>query len=227
MKAIVCTRWGPPDVLELREVGRPTPRDDEVLIRIHATTVTAGDCEMRGLRLTPLLRFLMRIGLGLRGPRNKVIGQELAGEIQSVGKNVRLLKTGDQVFAATGFRLGAYAEYICLPEDGALTTKPANITYEEAAAVPVGGIHALHFLRKANIQNGQKVLIIGAGGKAPAPIISSAFLPVQDPTRPIIATKQGVGLVTVGNPSFSRVVFEFLTNPVSNQTKTHLLHHVA
>ena len=164
MKAIVCTRWGPPDVLELREVGRPTPRDDEVLIRIHATTVTAGDCEMRGLRLTPLLRFLMRIGLGLRGPRNKVIGQELAGEIQSVGKNVRLLKTGDQVFAATGFRLGAYAEYICLPEDGALTTKPANITYEEAAAVPVGGIHALHFLRKANIQNGQKVLIIGAGG---------------------------------------------------------------
>lgn len=164
MKAIVCTKWGPPDVLELREVEKPTPKDDEVLIRIHATTVIAGDCEMRGLKFALLLRLFMRVVFGIRGPRKKVIGQELAGEIESVGKKVTLFKEGDQIFAATGLRFGAYAEYTCLPEDGVLATRPANMTYEEAAAVPVGGINALHFLRKADIQRGQEVLINGAGG---------------------------------------------------------------
>ena len=141
MKAIVCTKYGPPEVLQLKEVERPTPTDDKVLIRVHAATVTAGDCGLRGLKLPLLWQLLVRIGFGFRGPRKKILGQELAGEIESVGKAVRLFKEGDQVFALTGLDLGAYAEYDCLPEKGVMATKPANMTYEEAAAVPVGGLH--------------------------------------------------------------------------------------
>ncbi|MBL7994097.1 NAD(P)-dependent alcohol dehydrogenase [bacterium] len=164
MRAIVCTGYGPSDVLELQEVKTPIPKDNEVLIKIHATTITAGDVRIRGFAFPPLVWPVVRIMFGITKPKNAILGHEFAGEIESVGKAVTLFKKDDQVFGSTGLGSGTYADFISLSENGTIAIMPKGMTYEEAAAVPVGGLTALYFLRKANIRSGQKVLIHGASG---------------------------------------------------------------
>ena len=164
MKAIVWTKYGPPDVLQFKEVEKPVPKDNEVLIKVYAATVTAGDCELRRFDIPILLWLFVRIMIGIRKPRIKTPGLELAGEIESAGRKVTQFRKGDPVFASTEMRFGAYAEYACLPSTYPMAIIPSNMTFEEAATIPTGGLNALHFLRKGNIRSGQKVLINGAGG---------------------------------------------------------------
>ena len=165
MKAIIWTKYGPPEVLKLQELEKSKPKDNEILLRIHATSVTMGDCEMRALRLSPALAFFIRIYNGIKKPKRiTILGQDVAGVVEAIGKSVRIFNVGDEIFGSTGFKMGAYAEYTCLPEDAELAKKPVNMTFEEAAAVPLGGLNSIYFLKKARIQKGQKVLINGASG---------------------------------------------------------------
>jgi len=170
MKVVVCTKYGPPEVLKFKEVEKPVPKDNEVLIKVLATTAHIGDTKIRRFEpgLGPVADFffkpVMRFIVGFRGPRKKILGMELSGDIEAVGKDVKLFKVGDPVFASTEFEFGAYTQYRCMPEDGILAIKPKNMTYEEAAPLSNGGLTALLNIRKANIQKGQKVLIYGASG---------------------------------------------------------------
>ena len=167
MKAILYTKYGPPEVLKIREIEKPTPKANEVLIKIHATSVTIGDVIVRSGK-HPTSKFqtvMLHLMLGIKKPKRPVLGMELAGEIEALGENVKQFKKGDAVFASTGFKFGAYAEYKCLPEDSIITLKPTNLNFEEAAGgFASGGVTALTVLRKANIQSGQRVLIYGASG---------------------------------------------------------------
>jgi NADPH:quinone reductase-like Zn-dependent oxidoreductase len=164
MRAVICTRYGPPEVLRLEELETPTPQKNEVRIRIFATAVTSSDCYLRGLSLTFAYRIMARLALGWTAPRRNVLGMVLSGEVDAVGPDVRSFKAGDQVFGFDRHLFGTYAEYVCWPEDGLLATRPANLTDEEAASIPYGGLLALHFLRRASVQTGQRVLVYGASG---------------------------------------------------------------
>ncbi|MFQ5978364.1 MAG: NAD(P)-dependent alcohol dehydrogenase [Candidatus Heimdallarchaeota archaeon] len=164
MKAAICPKYGPPEVLKIEDVAKPIPKDDEVRVKIYATTVTPSDVMLRSGKFPRLLWLPARLYIGLRKPRKKILGYELAGVIEAVGKDVKRFKKGDQVFGATMGRMSCSAEYICLPEQCALELKPTNMTYDEAVAVTDGGCTAVHFLRKGKIQSGQKVLINGASG---------------------------------------------------------------
>ena len=165
MKAIICTKYGSPDVLQLKEVEKPVPKDNEVLIRIHASTVAAGDIRLRSFTWAPWFWLPGRIMYGLRRPRKKIPGNELSGEIEDIGNDITQFKKGDQIFGITWTTSfgGANAEYICLPENE-VSIKPVNMTFEEAAAVPIGCLTALVLLRKGKIQRGQQILIYGASG---------------------------------------------------------------
>ena len=168
MKAVVYTQYGPADVLHLKEIAKPVPRNNEVLVKVHATTVTIGDTIMRSFKLPNISgwqKFMARLILGWNKPRRSILGMELAGEIESVGKKVTRFKPGDPIFASTfAVNFGGHAEYKCLPESGVIAIKPANLTYEEAAAVPGAGQTAWRCLQKGHIQPGQKILIYGASG---------------------------------------------------------------
>lgn len=166
MKAVVYKEYGPPDVLQLRDVERPTPKDDEILIKVHASTVTTGDCNMRNFVFVPSgFRFLSRLAFGLNKPNKTILGVEFAGDVVEVGRDVTGFKPGDAVFGLDGNRIGAYAEFKAMRANGGVTAKPSNLTYEEAAAIPNGALTAYTFLKlKGDIQHGQRVLVIGASG---------------------------------------------------------------
>jgi NADPH:quinone reductase-like Zn-dependent oxidoreductase len=164
MRAVVCTRYGPPEVLQVKDLPKPRPKSNEVCIKIFATAVTASDCIVRAFNVPLRFKPFLGVALGFTRPRNPVLGLVLAGEVESAGRDVTQFKPGDQVYGFTAFRFGAYAEYKCLPETAILALKPSNTSYEEAAAVPYGGLLALFFLKRASIQNRKRVLVYGASG---------------------------------------------------------------
>jgi NADPH:quinone reductase-like Zn-dependent oxidoreductase len=215
MKAVVCTRYGPPKVLQLREVEKPIPKDGEVLIKIHATAVTSSDWFIRSaIPFAPLLsRILLRVVLGISKPRNPILGLVLAGEIVETGKAVTRFHVGDRVYAFTKFRFGTYAQYTSLPESGTIALAPSNLTYEEAAAIPYGGLLALHFLRKGDIRKGQRVLIYGASGAVGASAVQ-------------LAKHFSAEVTAVCGPTNLELARSFGADAVVDYTKEHALNGI-
>jgi len=164
MKAIICTKYGAPEVLQLTELAKPVPKENEVLIKVKATTANAADARIRGAIFPSIFNFPVKLAMGFKGPRKKVLGVELAGIIEALGKNVTQYQVGDEIFASSGASFGAYAEYTCLPENAVMALKPQNMSFEEAATVPHCALAALHYLKKGNVGTGQKVMIYGASG---------------------------------------------------------------
>lgn len=164
MKAITYEQYGPPEVLLLREVAKPIPKSNEVLIRTHTTSVTSGDCRVRSMKMPAGFGFISRLVFGISKPRQAILGTEIAGDIEAVGKDVSKFKVGDQVFALSDMSMGCYAEYKCMPEDGAMALKPSNLNYDQAAALPFGGTTALDFFRRGKLKHGERVLVNGASG---------------------------------------------------------------
>ncbi len=174
MKAVVYEKYGPPEVLQIREVEKPVPKDNEVLIKTHATTVTSGDWRVRSLNVPVGFGLITRLVFGITRPRQPILGTELAGVVESVGNHVSKFKVGDQVFAFSDAAMGCYAEYKCMPQDGAMALKPANLTFDEAAAISFGGTTALNFLRRGKLQRGESVLVIGASGGVGTAVVQLA-----------------------------------------------------
>lgn len=164
MKAVIWTKYGAPDGLVLREVKKPSPKDNEILIKVKATTVTLGDCEMRSLNLPPAYKLPLRLYFGFKKPKRITLGQEFSGIIEKIGKNVKRFRIGDEIFGQTGITMGAYSEYFVLREKSIISFKPNNISFEEAACVPLGGLESLFFIKKSQVNSESKVLVIGAGG---------------------------------------------------------------
>ncbi len=174
MKAVVYERYGPPEVLQLKELEKPTPKDNEVLIKIHATTVTSGDWRVRSLNVPAGFGLIMRLVFGISKPKQPILGSELAGVVESIGKDVKNFKIGDQVFAFSDASMGCYAEYKCMPQDSAVVLKPPSLSYDEAAALSFGGTTALDFLRKGKIQSGERILVNGASGGVGTAVVQLA-----------------------------------------------------
>jgi len=164
MRAVACKKYGPPEVLELVDVAKPIPKDNEILIRVIAANVFQGDCEMRRFDVHPSMYVIVRLALGILRPRREILGQELSGEVEAVGKDVVAFEVGNPILGCTQMRLGGYAEYVCLPAGYAFVKKPTNVSHIDASTLSVGGINALHFIRKAKLKQGETILIFGAAG---------------------------------------------------------------
>lgn len=223
MKAVICTKYGPPEVLQLGEAKKPVPKDNEVLIKIFATAVTQSDIFLRGSEF-PLLHWLpLRLIIGLTKPRNPILGVVLSGEIESAGKKVKRFQKGDQVYGFSGFALGTYAEYKCMSEQdsiqGCLTIKPSNLTHEEAAAAAYGGLLALQYLERGNIERGQRVLIYGASGS----IGTTAIQVVKHLGAEVTAVCSSANLELVRSLGADKVIDYTNVDSVDENDKYHLV----
>jgi len=194
VRAVVCTRYGPPEVLRVEEIPTPAPRKNEMRIRISATAVTSSDCYLRGLRLSPAYRIMARLAIGWNAPRQPVLGMVLSGEVDSVGPDAKSFDVGERVFGFNRHLFGTYAQYVCWPEDGLLAPRPANLTDEESAAIPYGGLLALHFLRRADVRAGHRVLVFGASGAVGTSAVQLARHLGAEVTG--VCSTANVGLVT-------------------------------